>query len=34
VVGDLSDRRTSRIAVSSNGQQQLVLGRGETGGPR
>lgn len=31
VVGDLTDGRTRRAAVTSNGQHQLVLRRGQTG---
>jgi hypothetical protein len=34
VVGNFSDRRTTRITVPSNGQQQLVLSWREACGPR
>jgi hypothetical protein len=34
IVGDLSDGRTTVVAMSTNGQEELVLGRGETGCPR
>jgi len=33
VSGDVADCRSLRLTVPANGQEQLVLGRGEAGGP-
>ncbi len=33
IIGDLSDRRAAPVAVTSNGQQELMLSRGESRRP-
>jgi len=34
VVGHFADRRAPLVTVASDGEKELVLGRGEAGGPR